>query len=402
MTPTVAPDPRTDAELVGSVGRVVARPKVAPADSFVLHAPLELLARSGLLPHVRAADRPAARQRIAELGQQYSAAGESVPDPDPQRFDSPAEAATALTAAITDGDLDAVDGAASALGAMASPAELARLLARPVAASLAAAGHASILLYLLPRVAPGGQVTGTVLRGPARELARHADWQLHWFEDVEGTVAGGPLAAALLEVPSLGVPGSDFIFPIMNQAEESGLAAKLLSGIVAAPPDIRTARAQLARVAAWSMLQEPPDHAPYGWSHCLTMPQAVMGVAGDGAAARTALAVAATYVVGFRAALGQTAISPSIEPTPSRHGRLADAIGAGRDEAAGWVWNAPHSARDEIRTELAPRAATHPDAHLVKYTLATFDAAAVDPDHEPLYLAAAASLSAFWAARPGD
>jgi len=64
------------------------------------------------------------------------------------------------------------------------------------------------------------------------------------------------------------------------------------------------------------------------------------------------------------------------------------------------VWNAPHSARDEIRTELATRAATHPDAHLVKYTLATFDAAAVDPDHEPLYLAAAASLSAFWAAGP--
>ncbi len=401
MTRAVAPDPRSDEELVDAVGHVVARPKIAPADSFVLHAPLELLARSGLLPRVRPTDRPAARQRIVELGEQYTAAGEPVSDPEPRRFEDPASAAETLTAAIADGDLDEVDQAASALGAIADPVELVRLLAEPVAASLAAAGHASILLYLLRRVAPGGEVTGTVLRGPARELARHADWQLHWFEDIEGTVAGGTLADALLDVPPLGLPGSDFIFPIMHQAEESGLAPELLSGIVSTVPSIRVARAQLARVAAWSMLQEPPDHAPYGWSHCLTMPQAVMGVAGDGAAARTALAVAATYVVGFRAALGRTAISPSAAPARTDHERLPHAIEAGRDAAASWVWHAPRSARGEIRTELASRAATHHDAHLVKYTLASFDAAAVDPEHERLYLAAAASLSAYWAERDG-
>jgi hypothetical protein len=396
----------SDTQLVAAVAHAIARPKVAPADSFVLHAPLELLARAGLLRHVPPDARADARRRIEHLGAEYAAAGEPLDDPSVAEvvaaFDSPVAAAATLVAAISEGDLGAVDRAATALGTTADPAEIRDLLAEPVASSLAAAGHASILLYLLARIAPGGEVTGTLLRGPARELARHADWQLHWFDDIEGTVAGSSLATALLDVPVLGVPGSDFIFPVMHQAEESGVAASLLSGVVAAAPDRRVARVELARVAAWSMLQEPPDHAPYGWSHCLTMPQAVMGVAADGRAARTALAVAATYVVGFRAALGQATITPSFAPEPTAHRRLADAIDAGRDAAAAWVAHAPDDALPAVRTELAARASRHHDAHLVKYTLACFDAAVVDRGNERLYLAAAASLSAYWAAVPAD
>jgi hypothetical protein len=396
----------SDVELVAEVARTIARPKIAPADSFVLHAPLELLARAGLLRHLDPDARADARRRIVSLGHEYDAAGEPVPAESRTTADSPDKSpddvAATLVSAISEGDLDTVDRAAIALGTVADPAEIRKLLAEPVVASLAAAGHASILLYLLPRIAPGGEVTGTLLRGPARELARHADWKLRWFEDVEGTVGGGSLATALLDVPMLGVPGSDFIFPLMHQAEESGIAAKLLSGIVAAEPDVRVARVQLARVAAWSMLQEPPDHAPYGWSHCLTMPQAVMGAAGDGAAARTALAVAATYVVGFRGALGQATLVPSFELEPTEHREFGDAIDAGRDDAAGWVAHAPDASIPEVRTALASRASRNHDAHLVKYTLACFDAAAVDRHNERLYLAAAASLSAFWAALPAD
>jgi hypothetical protein len=36
------------------------------------------------------------------------------------------------------------------------------------------------------------------------------------------------------------------------------------------------------------------------------------------------------------------------------------------------------------------------DAHLVKYTLACFDAAAADPRHRRLFLTAAASLVGWW------
>ena len=52
--------------------------------------------------------------------------------------------------------------------------------------------------------------------------------------------------------------------------------------------------------------------------------------------------------------------------------------------------------------ELATRAALHHDAHLVKYTLACFDAATADPGRRRLYLSAAASLSAWWAQQPGS
>src|SRR4051812_19949483 len=54
---------------------VVAVPTGAPAASFVLHAPLGLLARVGLLRAVRPDAREQARQRIVWLAATYAAAG---------------------------------------------------------------------------------------------------------------------------------------------------------------------------------------------------------------------------------------------------------------------------------------------------------------------------------------
>ena len=397
-----AVDRWSDRRLAAAVGEVVAVPKEAPADSFVLHAPLELLARVGLLPAVRPEAREAARQRLVWLAASYAAAGPPVERTAPAAPLEPAEAAARLVPALAAGDLDDVDRYAEALGRRATPEELRRLLAEPVVASLAAAAHGSILLYLLPRVAPRGEVTGAVLRGPARELARMPQWRLRWFEDPDEPVAGTPLADALLDVPGLGLPGSAFIYPIMNQAEESGLAARLLSGVVSPAPDVAAARRDLARVAAWSMLEEPPDHAPYGWSHCLTMPQAVLGLAGRGASPRTAVAVAATHVVGFRAALGSRSLDGRFAPPRPGTDDLAEAIDAGPDLAAAVAWHAPERDVPEVVAELATRASLHHDAHLVKYTLACLDAAADDPEQRRLYLASAASLSAWWADRPAD
>jgi hypothetical protein len=393
-------DSWSDRRLAAEVAEVVAVPKEAPADSFVLHAPLELLARVGLLRAVRPDAREQTRQRLVWLAATYAAAGPSVERTPPVEQLDPADAADRLVPALAAGDLDEVDRYAEALGRRASPEELGTLLAEPVAASLAAAAHGSILLYLLPRVAPRGEVTGAVLRGPARELARTPQWRLRWFEDPDEPIAGTPLADALLDVPALGVPGSSFIYPIMNQAEESGLAAKLLAGVVGAHPDAVAARRELARVAAWSMLEEPPEYAPYGWSHCLTMPQAVLGLAGRGTSPRTAVAVAATHVVGFRAALGSRALDGSWAPSPPATADLGEAIAAGPEEAAATAWHAADE--DEVVTELATRASLHHDAHLVKYTLACLDAAADDPDQRRLYLASAASLSAWWAGQPSD
>jgi hypothetical protein len=389
-------------QLFAAAGDVLARPKAAPADSFILHAPLELLARAGLLRHVRPAERERARQRVVWLAATYANAGEPVREPAP--FDAPSleVGAEALVAALERGELDDVDRVATWLGTHATPVELRRLLAEPVAASLAAAAHASILLYLFPRIAPGGDISGRIVRGPARELARYPDWRLRWFDDPDLDATPGTLEDALLEVPMLGVPGSDFIFPIMNQAEESGIAAKLLAGVTVGDLDIQQTRRELSRIAAWSMLQEPPEYAPYGWSHCLTMPQAVMGLTPDAASPRTATAVAATHVVGFRAALGGHQLQANYKPAPPDTGDLGDAIAAGPAVAAAFAWHAPEEDLSSIVTELATRASLHHDAHLVKYTLACLDAAGFDPAHDRLYLAASSSLVAWWHQQPGD
>ncbi len=187
------------------------------------------------------------------------------------------------------------------------------------------------------------------------------------------------LAAALAAVPRLGRPGSDFIYPLMSQAER--VAPGLLGGVLDIDP--RDAARTLSRVAAWSMLNDDPGQAPYGWSHCLTMPQAVMALAGRGVEPRTAVAVAATFVVGFRAAHG-------VQP-----------LGSLDDDATGDAVPAAIGGRREVPKveELAGFAALHDDAHLVKYTLACIHAADDDPAWGPVYLHAAAFLADWWRAR---
>jgi hypothetical protein len=128
------------------------------------------------------------------------------------------------------------------------------------------------------------------------------------------------------------------------------------------------------------------------------MPQAALGVRDVVPDRGIALAIAATYVVGFRSALAGAPLRATPPPDPGVPWR--DALDADRDVAAGACWHAPVDERAALIDALATRAATQHDAHLVKYTLACFDAADDDPGHAALYLAAAASLGAWWAARP--
>ena len=61
------------------------------------------------------------------------------------------------------------------------------------------------------------------------------------------------------------------------------------------------------------------------------------------------------------------------------------------------MWHLPESGFGDAATILATVAATHHDAHLVKYTLACLDAAEADPSARRLHLAAAATLAGWWA-----
>lgn len=379
-----------DTALVSAAATMVDRPKAAPPDSFVLHAPLELMARSALLGRVAPEDRHAARRRLVWFVATYAAAGESVVV-DGRFAEAPAATvAAALVSAVGDGDLDAAGAAGRALARSVPPAELVTLLVDVVAPSLAAAAHGGIWLHQIlsfagTPVAPGAAAM-------ARELARHPEWQLSWFAEAPAGAGSDrvssvdDLVGALRRPPSPGVLDVNFIYPTMHLVESAGLAAGLL-GPALDGVDRHEATRALWRIGALSMLQDDPDEAPYGWSHCLTMPHGLLSVAGLARDPRRVLAAGATYVLGFRATQGKVDLDPDWMPA-SGSGPVAEA------------WHAPVAERPAVAARLAGHAAAHPDAHLAKYTLACLQLADADPAFAHGYLAAAAFLNDWWDAHP--
>ena len=406
----------SDERLVDMAAATISVPKRDAADSFILHAPLELLARSALLSMVEPSARELARQRLVWVAATYDSAGEpastaNVRDP---TFDDREAALDWLRAAIDAADPDEADAAVSWLGATQSTDALADGLAPLVLDRLSAAAHGNILVHQLARIAPRSQVARGCGRNLTRELARHPDWALTWHRALDvvapagaDATVGREAAASMLEevlrLPPHHEAGSDFIFPTMSVVERGGLAADLLG-----PPigglSIVESRRVLLRLAAQSMLQDDPDHAPYGWSHCLTLPQAALGLAPRLHDPSAAIAVAATYVLGFRATQGGRVIDPRWTPSEPAGAaarlRVSDQLTGPPDEAAASAWHAAPHEVPEVVAHLAGRAAGHPDAHLAKYTLACFDAAADDPTAARLFLAAAAYLGAWWDAVP--
>jgi hypothetical protein len=393
----------SDAQLVGLAARRLAVPRHAPADSFVLHAPLELMARSGLLRHVSAVDRERARQRIVWLAATYDAIEPIAPSGSAAGSGPPANVdGSALAAAVRSGDLDAIDGAAVALATSTTAVELVGALADIVVPSLAAAAHGSIFLYQLPRLLAADPSAPLMARGLLREIGRHPDWSVGWIEHRDPElVASGDLVDRLRGHPDIGDPGSHFIHPTMSLVERSGLAQELLASSTLGI-SVPEARRALLRTAARSMLQDDPAHAPYGWSHALTMPQAVLGIAHATADPVRTIAVAATYVLGFRATLGSTLLESSWRPAPRPDLDAANFLDAGPHGAAAAMWHAAPGALDDHLAQVVGLAATHHDAHLAKYTLACLDAARDDPAAARLFLAAAAHLAGWWRANDPD
>ena len=352
-----------------SAGAAIARataalivPKALPATSFVLHAPLELMARVQLLPLVSPTQRDAAIDRIDRLADEYQAAGDSV-SPPPVLEGEPA--AEALLRALADGDQALVDVHATAWLARHGAPGVVGAVGEALVTSTAAAGHVPIGLAQL--LCDPGMPTA-LLRGPPRAVAAAPERRVSWHEVVATEGDANGLYAALRAAPMLGRPGSDFIHPLMMQVQQPGVADRLLGPVLADRYDVPAALATVSRVAAWSMLHDDPEQAPYGWTHALTMPQAVLSLAGAGVRARTALAVAGTFALGFRAAHGTV-------PLPAHIARVIAPAGVG---------------------ELASAASVHHDAHVVKFTAACIRAATYDTACAGLYLAAAAFLLDWW------
>lgn len=400
----------SDERLVTHVIDTVSQPRQAQTDSFLLHAPLEVLARYRLLGFVDEARRPAARTRLLGVATQIVSYGPPIATPDVGGIDLATESDESLlarlVASIRSTDLETLDLLSIELGNRLSPEALTNALVDFVAPFTAAAGHAPIFLSLAMR-SDLDSMPVRMLRPLVRELARFPEWRIRWPDgaslldsvrsidtpSVAEPAATGAIFGALASAPYLGDAGSNFVHPVMSQVDPEP-AADLLGALDWSHAE--DAATQIMRAAAISMLAEPTDQAPYGWTHCLTMPQALCLLAGHARKPQRLLAIAATHVVGFRAAFAVQELRSDFTPGPSTDG-WCQALDLSPDAAASAVWHSEATDADIIQ-ELASRAAVHHDTHLVKYTIACIDATAEDSEAGRLYLAAAAKLSAWWSA----
>jgi hypothetical protein len=371
-TPLAEPGDRA---LVDDTAKAITPPKVKASSSFVLHAPMELIARARLLGLAPPNARPKGRRRIADIATRYADEGPEV-EPVSRTYADEAAALANLTGAILARDAEGADGALVWLLERASTRALIAGLADAVIPALGAAGHAPILLAMFLRSPEAGEAYGQLLRAPVRYLTLHGDARLTWPTRPDGstTAVMAGLTEALLSPPRVHSP-SLFIAPTMRAVETDGFAERLLAGPTQSLP-LEEAERALLRLAALSMLQDDRRHAPYGWTHCLTTPQGILTLAAVARDKRAAIRVAATHVLGFRATLGRARLDPERPPPPLRQPAC------------------------ELRPVLAAHAVAHKDAHLAKYTLACLDAADRDPEAESLYLAAAAYLHAWWDENP--
>lgn len=351
----------------------------AVQSSFLIHAPLELLARGALLPLVPEEHRAAARRRISELGERYTREHAPIERLEGDWPDT-ASAVKALARGLDERDGPRVDAAARSLVERHPVKHLRQLLWPLVFDRVGLAAHAPMLFAELPRVSDRFDGLGQLLRAPLVGLSREPGTIRTTVPLVGEPPSGDALEARLGTAPHVEVD-SDFVAPKLRAVQP--LAQTLLSGVDQLPVEV--VRRALLRVAARSMLEDDPASAPYGWTHCLTLPLAVLENVDLLADPGPALVVAATHVLAFRATCGRVQLRGDWRaPEPIRE-RFAPGT----------------SPRANALRQLVVRAALHHDAHLVKYTRACLDAALHAPADELLFFAAAERLGQWWDEHPG-
>ena len=158
-----------------SIEAVFATLSVPPersADSFVLHAPLELAARSSLLALASADARPSIIRRINAIANEWTAY--SAPLDNPTEFPLDADPFDELVVAATAGDTMSADAAFVALCRSADPDRVLDTLAELTHDRLGGAGHAAIFVDQVGRLP---QITTEPPPGRPRAPDRHR-WRL--------------------------------------------------------------------------------------------------------------------------------------------------------------------------------------------------------------------------------
>jgi hypothetical protein len=394
----------SDDALTALCAQAIAKPKQERnGNSFVLHAPLELLARRVLLNQVSREVRAIARRRIAEIAVRYAHAGEEHDLP-PIGFNDTDAAIEALARAMDDGDQATAHAAARYLLDHKKRDEIRALLIDRIAPMLGAAGHSPILFAEWMRESGLSSAHSHLLLAPLYYLLSPPRPRLTWIDAFDwrepaswqGSIEAyeASLSRALTQPPKIETTSSSIAPTLLAADSSSEMIAALRQPLATLP--LPTIERMLLRTAAQSMLQDDPAQAPYGWTHCMTLPLALLANRDVSRAPRRLCAIAATYVYAFRATMSNVAIDLEWQPEPiGRDARQDDTP----QTRAAVAFHTPHSERQALRTQLANFAATHRDAHLAKYTLACFDASVRDPEFRRHYLAAAAYLGAWWRVR---
>ena len=368
--------------------------------SFELHTPLELMARYRLLPWVEGELRHTARAQMLATALDF------------RRIAKPFPAASGPRVERTSVSVDAPwqDLAAVLRHPRADDLQtVARQLADRILANVGGAGHGHLLLAFA-READGWA---------CERLAPHLRSLVEWFASDEETDGAAlledlqPLAAAkrvedvaafLAAVPRNSAESEHGgIRGIVDCARQTGFDCQVEADPYARPLPRCVAALE---VAARFMLLED-DELEYGWSHCLTLPEAACTLA-EGATdggAELPTAVAVSYVAAFVSALR------SGTPLPPRAGTSMKELDATRQHlrnaltgddalraAPAVALRLNEAEATSAWTLICSLASVRPDAHLVKYTFACLRCANRS-QHPRLFLAAAAKLLAAWLAR---
>jgi hypothetical protein len=402
----------SDAELFDQVCPIVARPPVRGLTSFTLHAPLEVMARYGLMRLVDPSDRELARLQMVASAAVYGYQVDLMPDPvRVYSFPDANTAAGELAGAFAGGDADGMEALVLSVALQFGTKSLVNLLTPLALPTLTGASHSHIGLWLLLRHAePAGVENASLLRAAARALAADPTAQMKSFQgmSIEGTQRlKTPPEQVCKEIldkladPAKGTLGGQSIRELVEAGEKTGNVDTLFGDFIRHDLNqlqIDAAFRAVLRVSAHSMLQHDLEQAKFGWSHCLNLPQSALGLSSVTTSRKPALAAALVWIVAYRSVLSDRALDLGRRPQPIKDASVLEALQTSPAAAASRVWQAADGELSAIRRILATEASIRNDVHLVKYTRACLDMGTFDPEQVRLYLAAAAHLCAAWMA----
>jgi hypothetical protein len=405
-------DAVSDAELFREAAAIVSRPPERGFSSFALHAPLEVMARYGLLRLVSPSDRELARlQMIASAAAYGSNVTPFPPPPRVQPFPDLNAASAELARTFTQADAGGMEALVLQIAEQFGTASLVSLLTPLALPTLTGASHSHIGLWLLLRHGEAASISdAALLRTAARAIASHPNDRMKSFSGM--AIDGGkPLKAPAGEIerqisaklanPPKGRLGSQSIRSVIEAGEATGNADSLFGDLI--KHDLDRAQIDAAfraglRVCARSMLEDDIKQAKFGWTHCLTLPQSACGLASLNTDRKLALGATLVWTTAYRSILSRRSLDLDWTPEKVTGPSIHEALYTSPQVAVGRVWHADESEWPEIRVALATEASIRNDQHLVKYTRATLDMGAFDPGYTRLYLAAAAHLCALWIA----